>query len=57
MWRPKSKGSRRMLSEFSDDITGYRALTDDEFKRAYTQDITITQRARPILEYGESREG
>lgn len=54
MLRPKSKGSGIMISDFIDERIGYLALTDEEFKKAKEEDITIT---RESLEYGESREG
>ena len=57
MLRPKSKGSGIMVSDFVDQVNGYLALTDDEFKEAHAKDLTITQKARRTLEYGESREG
>lgn len=57
MLRPKSKGSGIMVSDFVDQINGYLALTDDEFEEANAKDLTITQKARQTLEYGESREG
>lgn len=57
MLRPKSKGSRIMVSDFIDELNGYLALTDQEFRQAKSKDKTITQFARETLEYGESREG
>ncbi len=57
MLHPKSKGSGIMVSDFIDERIGFLALTDEEFKEANAKDITIRQRARETLEYGESREG
>ena len=57
MLRPKSKGSGIMVSDFIDERNGFLALTDEEYEEANKHDITITQRARETLEYGESREG
>ena len=57
MLRPKSKGSGIMVSDFINEINGFLALGDEEYKTANAKDITITQRARQTLEYGESYEG
>ena len=54
---PKSKGSGIMVSDFIDERNGYLQLTDEEFERARSADPTIKQRARVLLEYGESRDG
>ena len=57
MIRPKSKGSGIMVSDFVDKRNGYLQLTNEEFERAQSADPTIKQRARVLLEYGESRDG
>ena len=57
MLRPKSKGSGIMVSILIDERIRFLALTDEEHEEANKHDITITQRARETLEYGESREG
>ena len=54
MIRPKSKGSGIIVSDFVDERNGYLQL---EFERARSADPTIKQKARVLLEYGESRDG
>ena len=55
--RPKSKGSRIMVSVFIDEQNGYLQLMEDEYTRTKEKDPTIRRQACQLLEYGEAREG
>ena len=56
MIKPKSKGSGIMLSDFIDEINGFLALNDEEYKVAKESNPQVRQYAREILEYGERRD-
>ena len=57
MFKPKSKGSGIMVSDFVNELHGYLALTDEEYQNASKDDPTIGRQARQLLAYGENREG
>jgi hypothetical protein len=57
VFRPKSKGSGIMLSDFVEERNGLLCLSDEEFERAKLVDGSAKKYARKLLEYGANREG
>ena len=55
--RPKSRGSRLMVSDFIEEKNGYLALTQEEYDKEKVTNPSIRMYARELLEYGEAKNG
>ena len=57
MMKLKSKEAGIMVSDFTDEHSGFLSLTDEEYERAKIMNPSAKKYSQAFLEYGENREG